>query len=243
MPFGLREDRRRRRRRLQLLLFKWALALALIAAAGVYAYEAGRRLAAADIDRLEARIETLSSQLATSEALNERERATAAAAEASARDWQTRYERDVARGTAKELFEAVQQKLAAGVEAERLKAVLAATQNRRECRREAERRLFPVPVKAQNASRASLNFGKGLITMVLIGTPARDSVGNAESWFDAAEPMTVRLLRSGGVVVETTGVLPLSPSLIVGEREFSFRIVASKSRGHVDVFGESCRFP
>jgi hypothetical protein len=243
MPFGFREDRRRRRRRLQWLLFKWAVALALVAAAGVYAYETGRRLAAADIDRLEARIETLSTQLAASEALNERERAAAAAAEASARDWQSRYERDVARGTAKELFEAVQQKLAAGVEAERLKTVIAVTQNRRDCRREAERRLFPVPVRAQNASRSSLNFGKGLITMVLIGAPARDSAGNAESWFDAAEPVTVRMVRSGGAATEVSGLLPLNPSLIIGEREFNFRIVPSKSRGHVDVFGESCRFP
>jgi hypothetical protein len=227
----------------QWTLFKWGVAAVLIGAAGVYAYETGRRLASAEITRLEDKVDTLGRQLAASEALNERERAAAAAAEASARDWQARYERDVARGPSRDLFALIQEKLAAGVEAERLQAVITATQNRRECRREAERRLFPVPVRMQAATRASLNFGKGLLTMVIAGQPARDSAGNAESWFDAGQPVTVRISRGPVVVSEVTGVLPLSPSVIVGEREFSFRIVAARARGHVDVFGESCRFP
>ncbi len=95
----------------------------------------------------------------------------------------------------------------------------------------------------QSATRSSLKFGKGLITMIVVGMPARDSTGNAESWFDVAEPVTLRLLRSGGPATEVTGILPLTPSVIVGEREYSFRIVPAKSRGNVDVFGESCRFP
>ena len=243
MPFGLREDRRRRRRRLQWVMFKWAIALALITAAGAYAYETGRRLASGEITRLEQTISTLRAQLDASEAANVAAHAAAETAQATARDWQARYERDVARGPSKELFDIIVQKLGAGVEPERLKAVLVATQNRRDCRREAERRLFPVPVQMQSASRLSLKFGKGLVTVVIVGMPARDSAGNAESWFDVAEPVTLRLLRSGGPATEVTGALPLTTSMIVGEREYSFRIVPAKSRGNIDVFGESCRFP
>ncbi len=124
MPFGLREDRRRRRRRLHWALFKWAVALALVGAAGIYAYETGRRLASADITRLEETIATLRTQLDASEAANAGERAAAETAQAMARDWQARYDRDVARGPSKDIFDIVQQKLAAGVEPERLKAVL-----------------------------------------------------------------------------------------------------------------------
>jgi hypothetical protein len=224
-------------------MFKWAVALALVVAAGVYAYETGRRLAGAEITRLEETIATLRAQLEASETAKAAARAAAETAQATARDWQGRYERDVARGPSKDLFDIVQQKLAAGAEPERLKAVLVATQNRRDCRREAERRLFPVPVQMQTAARSSLKFGKGLVTVIIAGMPARDSAGNGESWFDVAEPVTVRLLRSDGPATEVTGVLPLNTSVIVGEREFSFRIVPAKSRGNVDVFGESCRFP
>ncbi len=243
MPLGLREDRRHRRRRLQWSLFKWALALAVIAAAGVYAYETGRRLASAEITRLEQTISTLQQQVEAGERALAGATAAAEAAQASAREWQARYEREVPRGPSKHLFDLVQQKLTGGVEPERLQAVLVATQNRRECRREAERRLFPVPVQLQSATRSSLKFNKGLITMVLVGIPARDSAGNAESWFDLAEPVTLRLLRDGGPLGEVTGMLPLTSSVILGEREYSFRVVPAKSRGNVDVFGESCRFP
>ncbi|MFO1154981.1 MAG: hypothetical protein U1E42_15185 [Rhodospirillales bacterium] len=243
MSLGLREDRRRRRRRLHWSIFKWAVALALITAAGIYAYETGRRLASADITRLEQTISTLREQVDVGEAANISSHAAAETAQATARDWQARYERDVARGPSKELFEIIQQKLGAGVEAERLKAVLIATQNRRDCRREAERRLFPVPVQMQTATRSSLKFGSGLITLVIVGMPARDSAGNGESWFDVAEPVTLRLIRSGVPATEVTGALPLTTSVIVGEREFSFRVMPAKSRGNVDIFGESCRFP
>lgn len=142
MPLGLHEDRRRRRRRRQWTMVKWAAALALITAAGIYAYETGNRLAGSEITRLEETIATMRSQLDAVEAAKTSAQAVADTAQATARDWQARYERDVARGPSKELFDIIQHKLAAGVEAERLKAVLAATQNRHDCRREAERRLF-----------------------------------------------------------------------------------------------------
>ena len=95
----------------------------------------------------------------------------------------------------------------------------------------------------QAATRSSLKFGSGLVTLVIVGMPARDSAGNAESWFDVAEPVTLRLIRSGVPATEVTGALPLTTSVIVGEREFSFRVMPAKSRGNVDIFGESCRFP
>ncbi len=243
MPLGFREDRRRRQRRTQWLMFKWFVAFCLVVAAGVYAYEMGKRLASTEITRLREQIDTLSSRVRELEALNAAQKAEIAASDATARDWQTRYERDVARGPAKELFELIQQKLNGGVEAERLKTVLLATQNRRDCRREAERRNFLLPTTAKDARNSPLKFANGQVTIIVLGAPATDEKGNLQTWYDSTQPVTVRLLRDGNVVTETTGSLPLSPSQIIGEREYTFTIQETKLRGHVNVVADSCRFP
>ena len=243
MPLGFREDRRRRRRRTQWLVFKWLFAFGLVAAAGAYAYEMGKRLASTELTRQRDQIEALTTHVRELEARNTGQRADVAAAEATAQNWQQLYERDVARGPAKELFELIQHKLTAGVEAERLKTVLTATQNRRDCRREAERRKFPLPTRARDANDASLKFANGEVTIVAFGVPAKDEKGNEESWFDPAQPVTARLIRGRSTAAELTGPLPLALTQIIGEREYRFNIDANKLRGAIDITAESCRFP
>ncbi len=243
MPLGFREDRRRRRRRTQWLVFKWLVAFALVIAAGGYAYEMGKRLAATELTRQRDQIETLTARVGELETRNTSQRAEVAAAETTAQNWQQLYERDVARGPTKELFELIQHKLASGVEADRLKTVLTATQNRRDCRREAERRKFPLPTRARDATNASLNFANGEVTVVAFGTPAKDEKGNEESWFDPAQPVTARLIRGRSTVAEQSGAMPLVLTQIIGEREYRFTIDANKLRGTVDITSESCRFP
>lgn len=243
MPLGIREDRRRRRRRTQWLMFKWFVALCIIGAAGLSAHEMGKRLASNELGRQRDQIESLTARVRELEALNAALRAEVATTEATARNWQTLYERDVARGPAKELFELIQQKLAGGVEADRLKTVLTATQNRRDCRREAERRKFPLAVRQKDALKASLKFAKGQLSLIAFGVPATDQQGNPEAWFDPAQPVSARLVRDGTTVTEVTGPLPLTTTQILGEREYQFSIEANKLRGTIDFTADSCRFP
>lgn len=243
MPLGFREDRRRRRRRTQWLMFKWCVALCIVVAAGVFAYEAGKRLAGSELTHQREQIDSLTARVRELETLGAAQRAEMATSEATARNWQTLYERDVARGTTKELFELIQQKLAAGVEAERLKTVLTATQNRRDCRREAERRKFPLAVREKDAAKSSLRFAKGDVSIVAFGVAATDEKGDPEAWFDTAQPVTARIIRSGSTVAEVTGPLPLEPAQIIGDREYTFSISANKARGTVDITADSCRFP
>lgn len=243
MPLGFREDRRRRRRRTQWLMFKWFVALLIVAAAGVLAYDAGKRLAGSELTHQREQIDSLTARARELEALSAAQRAEIATSEAAAHNWQSLYERDVARGTTKELFEIIQQKLAAGVEAERLKTVLTATQNRRDCRREAERRKFLLAVREKDASKSSLKFARGEVAIVAFGAPATDEKGNLEAWFDVTQPVTARIIRAGKVVAEVTGTLPLEPAQIIGDREYTFSINANKARGAVDIVADSCRFP
>jgi hypothetical protein len=114
-------------------VFKWVLALALIVLAGVFAYETGSRLAERETIRLKEQIAELSKTIEESHRDDSALKAAAEAAEQGQRDWQQRYEKDVPRGEAKGLYDLARQKLADGVDLERLKFVIRATQNERLC--------------------------------------------------------------------------------------------------------------
>lgn len=243
MSLGLRDNRRRRRQRLQWSLFKWMVALALVGAAGFYAYETGRKLAAMEIDRLEGQIAALEGRLAATEAERDGALQAAAAARGDTEEWRRRYEHDVAKGPAKELFELLQSRLAAGVEADRIKSVLSQTQNRRDCRVEPGKKNYEVFFREQRKPRPTVTFARGEVIFSVEGVGARDAAGNPEAWFDSAQPVTIRMVRPGGGSAEAAGVLPLFPTQIVGEREYRFSVVPNRTRGIVDIAVESCRFP
>jgi outer membrane murein-binding lipoprotein Lpp len=243
MALGLRDSRRRRRQQTQWLLVRWLLVLLALGAAGFYAYQTGRRTAEIETERLQAEISALTARLTQLETDVANAHGAAQAAKADVAEWQRRYERDVARGPAKELFEVVQARLAAGVEPDRLKSVLQVTQNRRDCRAEAPVKAFAVYVRELRKPRKTLTFGRGAVSMTIDGTISRDAQGNPEAWFDSAEPVTIRIIRAGGGSTEVSGVLPLFPSQLIGDREYRFSVVANRTRGLVDIAGESCRFP
>jgi hypothetical protein len=243
MPLGFRTDRRRRQRQRLLSMTKWLLVFGAIAALCYKAYDMGQEWAGRDCTHRKDQIDTLTSRVHELEVLTAAQRAEMAESHATAQNWQALYERDVARGQAKELFELIQQKLAAGVEVERLMTVLTATQNRRDCRREGERRRFALPVREQDAPKSSLKFAKGEVAVVAFGVAATNEKGNRESWFDPAQPVTVRLIRGRSTVAEDTGQLPLTLTQIIGEREYQFTVAANRLRGTVDVTADSCRFP
>jgi outer membrane murein-binding lipoprotein Lpp len=243
MSLGLRDSRRRRRQQTQWLLAKWLLALLALGAAGFYAYQTGRRTAEIEMGRLQAELSALTTRIAELETETATARGTVQSAKAEAAEWQRRYERDVARGPAKELFDVVQARLAAGVEPDRLKSVLQVTQNRRDCRPEPPVKAFTVYVPELRKPRRPLTFGRGAVSMTIEGALSRDAQGKPEAWFDSAQPVTIRIIRPGGGSSEVSGVLPLFPSQLIGDREYRFSVISNRTRGLVDIAGESCRFP
>ena len=242
MSLGLRDSRNRRKRKFRLTVFKWVFALALIGLAGVFAYETGSRLAERETIRLKEQIAELSQTIEESRRDDSALKAAAEAAEQGQRDWQQRYEKDVPSGVDKQIYELARRKLAEGVDIERLKFVIQATENQRLCAEGLATRRFIVPTPLYKGANDSVGFAKGTITVTAKGQSSRDSAGNPLARFDPAKEVTLFFAQLGGQVTEARGVLPLHHSVIVGDSEYRFSVVAG-TPGFVLVTGDRCAYP
>lgn len=234
MPIGLGDYRRRRRRQFRWAAIKWLIGLALIAGAGAYAYQSGARLANARIDPLEHQVSTL--QASVADLTREKESLVSAltAERASVEKWQKRYEQDIPTGPMRGLLASIAEKLASGMSGEQLRAVIAAAEADRVCDSQPIRKRLVVAVQSPAPEGSAAGFGEGGLTLGVSGAQARDSAGNPESWFDASQPVTVRIQRPGGRSEQSTGPLPQHPTVIVGTTEYRFTIAAD-ARGLVQV--------
>jgi hypothetical protein len=246
MTFGLHEDRdrrrRQRRRRVWMAMLKWSLALGAIVAAGVYAHDTGTVLARREVLRLEHERDQLNGTVTALRRDNDDLRAAVAAAKERELAWQQRYQRDVPTDSAKELLELALERLAAGVEQERLKYVIGAAENRRDCADQPTTKRFIVKTRLYEGANDSVSFADNEITVTAEGATATNDAGNAEAWFDPAQPITARFTRLGGDSSEVSGLLPLHDSVVVGEFEHRFGLVAGP-RGFVIVTAGRCRYP
>jgi hypothetical protein len=221
---------------------KWLLAFCAIGAAGLYAYETGSRLAESKLSSLQGQIVTLNAKIAELERTNADRQAAILAERQRLEALQQRLNRDLPAGEAKELLDLIQGKITAGVSVDRLKSVIAAAENRRECTALAENKRFMVQTPVQRGVNSTVTFDGGAITLTASGTSARDGAGNPEAWFDLNEPVTLRLTQRGGRTSEVVGKLPLFPSMVVGDREYRLAVIAGP-RGLVQASGERCRYP
>lgn len=242
MSLGLRDSRDRRKRKFRLALFKWVLALALIVLAGVFAYETGSRLAERETIRLKEQIAELSRTIEESRRDDSELKAAAEAAKKGQRDWQQRYEKDVPTGADKQLYELARRKLADGVDFERLKFIIQATENERQCAEGLATRRFIVPTPLYKGGNDSVGFAKATITVTAKGQTSRDKAGNPLARFDPAKEVTLIFAQLGGRVTEVRGILPLHHSVIIGDSEYRFSVVAG-TPGFVLVTGDRCAYP
>ena len=191
---------------------------------------------------LKGKIESLETEVADLEQRNAVLQTETAAERARAEEWRQRYGREVPSGDNKDLFDLVQQKLSDGVDIDRLKFVIGAAENRENCEEQPVSKRFIVQTPLHRGANSSVRFASGAITVMALGQPARDALGNPEAWFDSAEPVTVQITHIGGKTSEFSGKLPLHPSLVVGDNEYRFSF-AKSSRGFVEVSGVRCQYP
>lgn len=242
MSLGLREDRRRRSRRIRWMLIRWAFGLCLIVAAGYVAYETGARLAATQVSTLKERIEGLTATVDRLQRENAEREAAVDAQRFQAEEWQRRYERDVPRGSYKELFDLTKAKLEAGVDEQRLRFVIDAVENERACDGTPVTKRFVVRTPLYRGSEDSIRFADGTLIVTAKGPSARTEDGRPQAWFDPASEITLYLRHIGGDVAEVTGRLPVQHSMVVQDQEYRVSAVPG-AKGFVEVTSDSCRFP
>ncbi|MEC9215892.1 MAG: hypothetical protein VX647_01670, partial [Pseudomonadota bacterium] len=74
------------------------------------------------------------------------------------------------------------------------------------------------------------------------GASAKSADGRPQAWFDPSKPVRLTFTAVDQPSVERAGVLPLSHSVVLGEREFRFLVQAGR-RGFVLVTAEDCAYP
>lgn len=215
--------------------------VALVVAAGL-AYEAGRGLGNLEAAAMRAEIGALDQQLEALEGERAALQARLAETEQAKSQAEARYARDVPNGGLGEILSLSRERMAAGVAEDRLIALLRAVKKQRDCSNEPVTRRFIVTTPLASGHNNSVSFAKGLVTISAEGEAALSPDGKVEAWFDPGLPVTLRFTDLHGDTTEARGRLPISQSLVVGDREYSFT-VAVGARGFVDVTGDSCSFP
>lgn len=244
MSLGLHDRQARARRRLIWGIVRWAVALALIGLAGLFAYKTGSTLAELDVSRLQAQVADLSATIQTLRNENATLKATVATADQQAKDWQQRYRAEVPTGDAKAVLDLAQKKLAEGVDVARLQFLIGAAANPRVCDAAPESKRFTVRTPIGKPSReSSATLANKQITVTAEGQPEVNQNGQREAWFDPAQPVTVRFAELGGKTTEATGLLPVQHSLVIGDSEFRFSIVADDKRGFAVISANRCNYP
>lgn len=243
MTHGLGSGRYRQKRRRGAAVLKWSAGLIVIAAAGSYAYRTGSDLARQEVIALEADMKELSE---TNAALTEQDaKLRAANSELQLRqvELERRYGREVPTGTRKRLLELIDERLRAGVTAERLASLVAAAEDRRTCEGDPITKRFLVRTPLYQGPNDSVSFADNAITVTAEGRSAINPNGNPEAWFDPAKPVTIRFVRLGGSRREASGLLPLHGSVAIDETEYRFTVIAGERPGFVKVAGQGCRYP
>lgn len=223
---------------------KWLLASLVVGLTGFYAFRTGTRLAEIEIAGLRVEIAELSARTAELDRGDTVHRQTLDAARARAEQLQRAYERDVPTGEAKVLYDAVADKLSTGVSGDRLAFVIAAANQQRDCEPALSFKRFMVTTALQRAGpNTAVSFHGGTVVVTATGESATDERGNAEAWFDPAQPVHVRAASLSGEEKEETGLLPLQLSLVVGAVEHRLSVLAGPTRGFVQTSLQTCRYP
>ncbi|MBM3487681.1 MAG: hypothetical protein FJX67_13790 [Alphaproteobacteria bacterium] len=245
MRYGFSEERARSRRRGRILFrgFRWSLVLALAVAIGYHAHEAGTVLAERDVVRLRDQVASLSTQVDALQADKSRLEHERTTASAEAEALRQRYEADVPTGAISELMRLARAKLSAGVEAQRLAAVLGSVENARNCDNRPVSKRFIVRTGPSTTGNDNVAFGDRTIKVTAEGQPTIDPSGRQQSWFDPVKPLTVRFVQIGGRATAASGTLPLHHSIVVNNTEHRFLVEAGDSRGFVTVTSDACRYP
>lgn len=222
---------------------RWLLATMFFLFLGISSYWTGSRLAVLEVTRLQQRVDELSMGVAELDDRNAGLRTQAVEAGKDAAQWQARYKAEVPSGKSRELFALLQSQIEKGADPDRVAFLVRTAADERSCDKATQTRRFLVRTPLYAGANDAVTFARNTITVTAQGASSSNAEGQAEAWFDPAKPVTLWFAVPGGARSEATGALPLHHSLVRGDSEYRFSIVAAERRGFVSVTAERCAFP
>ena len=237
---GLSEKKQARQRRNR--FFKIIFYIALIAGAGMYGYYEGQATAERRIADIEGQVIALTSE---NDRLNDQARAALdkqSAALAEARAWRDKFENEIPTGPVRDILTLVQQRIADGLEPERLNSLITLAQNSQNCDPAPETKRFIVNTPIFSSPGNSVSLGNGTITVTGNGKSVVNEQNKVEAWYDPNEEVEITFFQLGGQTEKMTGVLPLHKSVVFGANEYRFSILAGK-QSFATISATRCDFP
>lgn len=241
MALGRYDYERRYRRRVWAGVGKFGLLAVVLLGVGLFSYQMGIEQIKGRDTTLREENATLSRQKVELELLASQMQHAARTAEARTADLEARLQREVPTGELAKLAGLVADRLKGGMDPNRLAFVIAQAQPARNCQ-QVETKRFTLTTPLLKSGTRSAGFGNGTVTVSGAGQSARNAQGAQESWFDPAQPVTIKVAAIGGKETEVSGVLPLHHSMIVDSNEYRFTFAAG-SRSFVEVTADRCPFP
>lgn len=241
MSLGFRDQKEASRRRWR--LFRLLFFMAVLVGLGVAAYRTGTVLAEREVSRLRVEVDRLATGIAALRDEKVQLQQQAEAARLAETQWRERYDAEVPTGKSRELFDLVQEQMNKGADPARIEFLIAAAANERTCDGQPRTKRFYVRTPIYEGANDAVSMADNTVIVFALGESATDVDGNPEGWFDAAKPVLVRFVEPGGGATEVSGLLPLHHSVVRGDREYRFSIVAAERRGFVFVTADSCAFP
>jgi hypothetical protein len=236
MTLGLYDTQLRRRRRVRWATVRWVLAIAAVVGAAGFAYEVGSSQETHRLAELQTQIGDLSARLGALQQRNTDLQANVMVVEERLRDAQ----KGIPTGPLADLLALVREKLDAGVEIERMQFLIGTAVNAPVCPDRPVSKRFMVQTLLFSGTNDSVNFADNRITVTARGESTTNAQGQAEAWFDPAQPIKLILTQIGGKVAEVAGKLPLHTSVVIGDEEHRFTATMGE-QGFVQVTGERCR--
>lgn len=242
MGLGRYDYERRYRRRFWTSFAKVALAGGVLLGIGLFSYQMGIEQLKGRDATLREQIETLSRTIETQKLTIENLRSTATKAQAHAAELETRLQKELPTGKLADLSRLVADRLAAGIDPARLAFVIEQAQNPRNCQPgESKRIVLSTPLLKSTTRVAS--FGSGAVTVTGEGMSAQNTQGQKESWYDPAQPVTLRIGMHGlKEPKELSGMLPLHHAVIVDHTEYRITVVPGQ-RSYAEVTVDRCPAP
>lgn len=235
---GRFEGRRRRQARARLVRLLSFAALVLALCYGFY--RLGESRLAADNRDLRERVSRLNEETERLETDANRAVAAGVAAGERVAALERLYQEGLPVGLSEQVIALVKDRLAAGVDRDRIALAIGAIQAEARCDPEPSTRRFLLQTPLGGGSHGSVSFADAVIDVTGTGSPARDAQGKLEAWFNPAEAVTITFNVLDGHTLEAAGTLPLERSVIV---EHQFRVEASERRGFVVVSAQRCLYP
>ena len=244
MTLGSWEERgrNRRRRRVYWRLFGVAMLVGVIAISGTWSYDIGTTLARHDVILLERKVSELNEK---NESLRDEvfELNTALAGEKLRKEQlDTAYKRNTPNEQERAFLTLIRERQEAGVDLKRLEFVIGAVSKVRACDLDPTTRRFIANTEFRSGANDTVSFANNSVTVTAIGAAAADSGGKLLGWFDPAKPLRVVFTHIDGTRTLAEGVLPIQHSVVAGNQEYRFNLVAGE-RSFVKVTADRCQYP